>query len=80
MPDGLPGAVDTFAGGAAATVSVAVGATDVVPGVIVDDVSVFVTPVVLWAVSVLTTSRWPHAANVRKMRVAAIRFMTRIMA
>jgi len=49
--------VDTFTAGAAATVSVAVGAGDVVPGVIVVDVSVLVTPVLFCAVSVLTTLR-----------------------
>lgn len=61
VADGWPGAVETFAGGAGATVSVDVGAGDVVPGVIVAvdavPVSVFVTPVLLCAVSVLTTSR-----------------------
>lgn len=82
VADGLPGAVDTLTGGAGATVSVAVGAAAVVPGVMVDDVSViavvsvFVTPVLLCAVSVLTTSRCPHPASVRRIRVAAIRFMT----
>ena len=75
----MPGAVDTFAGGAGATVSVVVGATDDVPGVIVADVSVvvvvvLVTPVELWAVSVLTTSRRPQAAARTSARIA-IHFM-----
>ncbi len=81
----MPGAVDTFVGGAGAAVSVAVGATDDVPGVIVEDVSVaaatvsvFVTPVVVLAVSVLTTSRRPHAARARTTNAVAIHFMTHV--
>jgi hypothetical protein len=78
VADGSPAAVDTLTGFDGATVSVPVGATAVVPGVTVVDVSVFVTPVLLWAVSVLTTSRCPHAASIRAARTATIHFMTAI--
>ena len=88
MPDGVPGAVDTFVGGAGATVSVAVGAALDVPGVIVPVVAVEVvvdvvavvaavdpagTLVALCAVSVLTDSPRPHAAAMTTRRAAACR-------
>jgi len=77
VAEGFPGAVATFAGGAGATVSVVVGVTLEVPGVIVDAVSVaaFGTPVLLCAVSVLTTCRPPHPTVLTRARVTMKRFM-----